>query len=79
MRGCGTGKGLQGIAPPPFPAAVYRQSFSFDNDEVHHQFDALLQDSRVTAFVAPLPEKDMPTEDAGRTSMLERIFPTDFG
>src|SRR5712691_5323480 len=64
-------KGLQVIAPLPFPAAVYRQSSSFDNDEARHQFDALLQDHRVTAFVAPLPDGEMPTDDAGWASMLE--------
>jgi len=64
-------QGLQVIAPLPFPAAVYRQSSSFDNDEARQQFDTLLQDSRVTTFVAPLPDGEMPTDDAGWTSLLE--------
>ncbi|SRR5712692_4600398 len=64
-------KGLQVIAPLPFPAALYRQSSSFDNDEARHQFDALLQDPRVAAFVTPLPEKEMPSDDTGWASLLE--------
>jgi hypothetical protein len=64
-------KGLQVVAPLPFPAAVYRQSSSFDNDEARRQLDVLLQDSRVTSFVAPLPEAEMPADAAGWARLLE--------
>ena len=64
-------KGLQVIAPLPFPAEVYRQSSSFDSDEARHQLDALLEDPRVTAFVAPLPEDEMPSDDTGWARLLE--------
>lgn len=64
-------KGLQVIAPLPFPAAVYRQSSSFDNDAARRQFDALLDDPRVTAFVVPLPEAETPPDEAGWIALLE--------
>lgn len=64
-------KGLQVIAPLPFPAAIYRQSSSFDNDEARREFEALLHDPRVTSFVVPLPEEEMPTDEAGWTKLLE--------
>jgi hypothetical protein len=64
-------KGLQVVAPLSFPATVYRQSSSFDNDEARHQFDMLLLDPRVTSFVAPLPEAEIPIDAAGWAGLLE--------
>ncbi len=56
--------GLQVWAPLPFPAAIYRASSSFDTEAARHQLDVLLDDPRVTAFVAPLPPAEMPTDEA---------------
>jgi len=64
-------QGLQVIAPLPFPAAVYRQSSSFDNDTARYQLDELLGHPRVTSFVAPLPEAHMPADEAGWTGLME--------
>src|SRR5215471_15694943 len=63
-------KGLQVIAPLPLPAALYQQSSSFDNDEARHQLDTLLQHPHVTSFVVPLPEEEMPSDDAGWAHLL---------
>ena len=67
----GLEKGLQVIAPLPFPTAVYRRSSSFDNDEARHQFDTLLQKPQVTSFVAPLPEEEMPSDNDGWARLME--------
>ena len=64
-------KGLQVIAPLPFPAALYLQSSSFDSDEARLQCEALLKDPRVTAFVTPLPAQEMPSDDTGWARLLE--------
>ena len=64
-------KGLQVIAPLPFPAALYLQSSSFDSDKARLQCEALLKDPRVTAFVTPLPEEEMSSTTLGWARLLE--------
>jgi hypothetical protein len=64
-------QGLQVVAPLPFPPTIYWQSSSFDNDSARCRFDTLLHHPQVTAFVAPLPEAEIPSDEAGWARLVE--------